>query len=65
MYFYVPGLSYLRGWTRLAKECYSVNCICKNCSYVPEDLKKDCRVKTYVLESFKKFGKPERKKNEL
>ena len=65
MRFNVAGLTYIRRWTKLARECYSVNCICKNCSYVPDDLKENCRVKTYVVASFAKFGKPKEKNYEL
>lgn len=65
MYFHVAGLSYIRRWTKLAKECYSVNCICDNCSFVPEDMKENCRVKTYVVKSFEKFGKPKEVNDEL
>ena len=64
MRFNVAGLTYIQRWTKLAKECYSINCICRNCSFVPEDLKQFCRVKTYVVKSFEKFGKPERVDNE-
>lgn len=50
----------LRRWTNLTKECYGINCICENCSYIPEDLKDRCQAKSYVLKLFAKFGKPER-----
>lgn len=65
MRFNVAGLTYLTHWTKLAKECYSINCICKNCSFIPEDLKQYCKAKTYVLATYKKFGKPKERKNEL
>lgn len=58
MYFNVAGLTYIRNWTRLTKECYSINCMCDYCTFVPEDLKEKCRVKTYVVATYKKFGKP-------
>lgn len=45
-------------WTRICKECYGINCQCDICHIVPEDLKKICKVKAYVLETYKRFGKP-------
>lgn len=49
----------VRYWTTLAKECYSINCICSQCTFVPDEFKKKCNVKSYVLYSYKKLGKPE------
>lgn len=59
------GLKSQRRWTKLAKECYSINCICEKCSFIPEDLKKRCFVKSYVLALYRKFGKPEGVENEV
>lgn len=47
-----------RRWTKLAVECYSINCICSNCSFIPDKYKSICQVKNYVLELYRKFGKP-------
>ena len=47
-----------RRWTNLTKECYSINCICKNCSFIPQQYKSICKVKNYVLALYRKFGKP-------
>lgn len=49
---------YVSHWTKICKQCYGINCICENCSYIPDDLKESCLVKNYVLLSYAKFGKP-------
>lgn len=54
----LPGLN-VPYWTTLAKECYSINCECAKCSFIPDEFKKKCNVKSYVLSSYRKFGKPE------
>lgn len=51
----------LRSWTESAIECYKNKLMCKFCT-IPDDLKCRCKMKPYVLELFKKFGKPEIRK---
>ena len=46
-------------WTTSAIECYLRHCVCKDCPYMPEDLKPKCQMKNYVLLIFAKWGKPE------
>ena len=53
-----PQISNLKRWTKLARECYSISCICEECSFIPTDIKKRCKMKQYVLELYKKFGGP-------
>ena len=53
-----PQEGNLTHWTNLAKECYSISCICQKCDFIPEDFKKVCMVKNYVLALYKKFGEP-------
>lgn len=44
-------------WTNLAKECYKIGMACYKCS-LPEDIKKECKMKPTVIELVKKFGRP-------
>lgn len=48
-----------RRWTPSTVECFKRNCICENCHLVPEHHKKDCNIKTYVLYTYTKLGKPD------
>lgn len=44
-------------WTHSAVECLQNHCICKNCHL--KDIVHNCRMKSVVLELYKKLGKPE------
>ena len=44
-------------WTDLAKECYYNGMMCWKCD-LPEDIKKECKMKSAVIELVKKFGRP-------
>lgn len=48
----------LRCWSKLAKECYSINSNCSECDFIPERFKNICKVKYYVPKLREKFGKP-------
>ena len=53
-----PQKDSLRRWNKLTKECYSINCDCSNCDFIPDCFKSICKVKYYVLALYKKFGEP-------
>lgn len=44
-------------WTDSARECYKNGLRCQFCT-IPEDLKKQCRMKPCVIELVKRFGAP-------
>lgn len=46
-------------WTGLTAQCYKRNCICAGCELIPEDLKSQCLVKSYVLINYRRYGKPQ------
>lgn len=56
--FYNIKAANLRYWTESAKECYERNCICKNCDIFPKRFWSKCKMKSYVLALYTKFGKP-------
>lgn len=56
-YFYIP-LRSIRRWTSSAKECYQRHCICEGCKIVPPEFNQICKIKEFVIASYKKFGMP-------
>ena len=56
--FNLPSGS-VRRWTPSTVECYRRYCICEGCTIVPYELKGQCSIKSYVLMTYTKFGKPE------
>lgn len=50
----------IKQWTNLTIYCYDIGCICKNCEYFPDDLKKHCQVKLHVLLLYRNLGNPKK-----
>lgn len=50
-------------WTRSAKDCYFLGCICSLCP-VYQIIGKKCRMKQTVLALVRKLGKPNKEENE-
>lgn len=44
-------------WTRSAIECLQNHCVCGRCPMI--DIVYNCRMKSTVLELYRKYGKPE------
>lgn len=53
-----PQKDNLRRWNKTAIRCYNLKCNCIVCDYVPNDLKKYCKVRYYVPALKEKFGEP-------
>lgn len=51
-------------WSDAAVSCYEIGCTCSWCGIVPGDMKKFCKMKDTVMELVRRYGKPERKRNE-
>ena len=51
----------LRRWTKASVDCYHNALVCNKCP-LPDDIKKQCKMKPVVLELVKKFGKPHKEK---
>ena len=52
---------HLRYWSKLAKECYSINSNCLECDFIPQQFKDICNVKYYIPFLCEKLGKPKEK----
>lgn len=57
MIFYTVSDTNLRNWTRSATDCLNNHCNCNKCRL--KDIVFNCRMKTNVLELYKKFGRPD------
>lgn len=44
-------------WTKTALECLSNGCVCAKCRM--QDIVHNCQAKRGVLETYKKYGRPE------
>lgn len=49
-------------WTKTSIQCYYNGLMCNKCD-LPEDIKKDCKMKGVVLDLVRKYGKPHRRKD--
>ena len=47
-----------RRWTYTAKKCYKIGCVCSKCDEVPDDIKKQCKMKYSVIKLVRNIGKP-------
>ena len=47
-----------RHWTYTAKKCYKIGCVCSKCDEVPDDIKKQCKMKYSVIKLVRNIGKP-------
>lgn len=61
-YFHIHEKS-IQCWTDSAKECYKRHCICEGCQIVPFEFNRICKIKEFVIASYKKFGKPKEEYN--
>ena len=45
-------------WTYTARKCYKIGCVCSKCDEVPDDIKKQCKMKYSVIKLVRNIGKP-------
>jgi len=48
----------MKQWTEDTIACYKIGCTCSKCKIVPDDIKKDCRLKKTVIEFVTQLGAP-------